>query len=131
MSDPQTAAAPLVLSPSERVLLFADRFSAPAGMLGYSEVSLSSGAKLEADRLAQRMLAAAFLANEQAGALMLDLRQGKALFGLMNKQTLHAVPGARSVSWPAGSLEAVIAASVVSQPKVTDLVSNILGSQSR
>jgi hypothetical protein len=130
MSDPQAAAAPLVLSPSERVLLCADRFSTAAGMLGYGEVSLSTGVKLDADAVARRMVAAAFLANEQAGALRLELRQEKALFGLMKTEALHAVPGGRSVSWPAGSLEGQVAGRVAAGPKVQDLVRGILGSES-
>ena len=131
MTDPQAAAAPLVLTPSERVLLFGDRFSTPAGMLGYSEVVLSSGSKVDADKLATSILAAAFLANEQAGAIALQPRQGKAMFGLMSTEHLHAVPGARQVGWPEGSLERVIAISVQQHPKVDDLVSGILGQRSQ
>jgi hypothetical protein len=127
MSNPQPAAAPLVLTPSERVLIFGDRFSTPAGMLGYSEVVLSSGSKVDADRLAQNLFAAAFLANEQAGAIGLELRQGKAMFGLMKTEKLHAIPGHKQVRWPQGSLEAVIAASVQRHPEVDDLVGGILG----
>ena len=127
MSNPQPVAAPLVLTPSERVLIFGDRFSTPAGMLGYSEVVLSSGIKVDADRLAQNVFAAAFLANEQAGAIRLEPRQGKAMFGLMKTEKLHAVPGHKQVGWPQGSLEAVIAASVQPQPEVDDLVGGILG----
>jgi hypothetical protein len=130
MSHPQPTAAPLVLTPSERVLIFGDRFSTPAGMLGYSEVVLSSGNKVDADRLAQNVFAAALLANEQAGAIRLEPRQGKAMFGLMKTEKLHAVPGHKQVGWPQGSLEAVIAASVQSQPKVEDLVGAILGHKS-
>lgn len=130
MSDPQAAAAPLVLTPSERVLLFGDRFSTLAGVLGYSEVVLSSGNKVDADKLATSVLAAAFLANEQAGAVVLELRQGKAMFGLMKTEHLHAVPGARQVGWPEGSLERVIATSVQNHPKVDDLVSGIIGQRS-
>jgi hypothetical protein len=129
-SNPQPSAAPLVLTPSERVLVFGDRFSTPAGMLGYSEVVLSSGNKVDADRLAQNLFAAAFLANEQAGAIGLELRQGKAMFGLMKTQKLHAVSGPKQVGWPQGSLEAVIAASVQQHPKVDDLVGGILGQKS-
>ena len=127
MSNPQPAAAPLVLTPSERVLIFGDRFSTPAGMLGYSEVVLSSGNKVDADKLAQNVFAAAFLANEQAGAIGLELRQGKAMFGLMKTEKLHAVAGRKQVGWPQGSLEAVIAASVQQAPEVDDLVGGILG----
>ena len=130
MSNPQPVAAPLVLTPSERVLIFGDRFSTPAGMLGYSEVVLSSGIKVDADRLAQNVFAAAFLANEQAGAIRLEPRQGKAMFGLMKTEKLHAVPGQKQVGWPHGSLEAVIAASVQPQPKIDDQVGGILGQKS-
>lgn len=127
MTDFQAAAPPLVLTPSERVLLFGDHFSKPAGMLGYSEIVLSSGNKVDADALATSMVAAAFLANEQSGALRLDLRAGKAMFGMMNTESLFAVPGHRQVGWPEGSLERTIAISVQSGPKVTDLVSGIIG----
>ena len=127
MSNPQPAAAPLVLTPSERVLIFGDRFSTPAGMLGYSEVVLSTGNKVDADKLAQNVFAVAFLANEQAGAIGLELRQGKAMFGLMKTEKLHAAPGRKQVGWPQGSLEAVIAASVQQAPEVDDLVGGILG----
>jgi hypothetical protein len=130
MSNPQPSAGPIVLTPSERVLVFGDRFSTPAGMLGHGEVVLSTGSKVDADRLAQNLFAAAFLANEQAGAIGLELRQGKAMFGLMKTQKLHAVPGPKQVNWPQGSLEAVIAASVQPQPKVEDLVRGILGQRS-
>jgi len=127
MSNPQPAAAPLVLTPSERVLIFGDRFGPPAGMMGFNEVVLSSGNKVSADRLAENIFAAAFLANEQAGAIGLELRPGKAMFGLMKTEKLHAVPGHKQVGWPQGSLEAVIAAAVQPHPKVDDLVGGILG----
>ncbi|HSU13852.1 hypothetical protein [Longimicrobium sp.] len=131
MSDPQTAAPPLAITPSERVLLFGDRFSKPAGMLGYGEVVLSSGNKVDAEGLATSLMAAAFLANEQAGAIRLELRPGKAMFGLMKTEHLHAVPGQRQVGWPEGSLERVISISVQNAPKVDDLVSGILQQRSQ
>jgi len=130
MSNAQPHAAPLVLTPSERVLIFGDRFSTPAGMLGYGEVVLSSGNKVSADKLALNLVTAAFLANEQAGAIGLELRLGKAMFGLMKTEKLHAVPGQRQVGWPHGSLEAVIAQSAQQHPKVDDLVGGILGQKS-
>lgn len=130
MSNAQPHAAPLVLTPSERVLVFGDRFSTPAGMLGYSEVVLSTGNKVDVEKLAQAIFAVALLANEQAGAIGLDLRQGKAMFGMIKTEKLHAVPGTRQVGWPQGSLEAVIAASVAQHPQVDDLVTSILGSRS-
>jgi hypothetical protein len=96
MSIPQHA-APLVFTPSERVFLFGDRFARPAGMLGYGEVVLTSGAKVSADDLAVHTIAAAYLACEQAGAVRLEPRQGKAMFGLMKTSDLHVVPGQRMV----------------------------------
>lgn len=126
----QPAAAPLVLTPSERVLVFGDRFSSPAGMLGTNEVVLSSGNKADADRLGEAMFAAALLANEQAGAIRLEPRQGKAIFGLMKTEKLHVVPGGKQVAWPQGSLEAVVAAPVQQHPTVDDLVAGIVGSRS-
>ena len=128
MTDPQSP--PFVLTPSERVLLFGDRFTPQVGMLGTSEVVLTSGVKVDADKLAAVMLAAAFLANEQAGALGLEARQGKAMFGLMKTEHLHAVPGQKQVGWPNGSLEQVVARSVAAQPKVDDLVSGIIQDRS-
>ena len=130
MSNMQPAAAPLVLTPSERVLVFGDRFSSSAGMLGYNEVVLSSGNKVDVDKLAQAMFAAALLADEQAGAIRLEPRQGKAMFGLMKTEKLHVAPGRKQVGWPQGSLEAVIAASVQQHPTVEDLVQAIVGERS-
>lgn len=128
MNQPQSP--PLVITPSERVLLFGDRFTPQAGMLGTKEVVLTSGVKVDADKLAAAMLAAAFLANEQAGALGLEVRQGKAMFGLMKTEHLHAVPGPKQVGWPNGTLEQVISRSVATQPKVDDLVSGVIQERS-
>ena len=130
MSNAQPHAAPLVLTPSERVLIFGDHFSPSGGMLGWAEVVLRTGTKVDADKLVQSMFAAAFLANEQAGAIGLELRQGKAMFGLMKTEKLHAVPGQRQVGWPEGSLEARIAQSVQNHPEVDKLVAGIFGQES-
>lgn len=125
MSDPQSS-APLVLTPSERVLLFGDRFAKPAGMLGHGETVLSSGVKVGADDLAVQAIAAAYLACEQAGAVRFEERQGKALFGLMKTNAMHVVPGQKPVGWPAGSLESWIVQGVQPQPKVSDLSRGLL-----
>jgi hypothetical protein len=126
MSNPQHAAAPLVFTPSERVLLFGDRFAKPAGMMGFGEVVLSSGAKVGADELAVNAVAAAYLACEQAGAVRLEIRQGKAMFGLVTTRSLHVVPGQKHVSWPEGSLESWVVQGAQRQPKVSDLSQGLL-----
>ncbi|HEU4561117.1 MAG TPA: hypothetical protein VFS20_24915 [Longimicrobium sp.] len=125
MSIPQNA-APLVFTPSERVLLFGDRFARPAGMLGHGEVVLTSGAKVSADDLAVHAIAAAYLACEQAGAIRLEPRQGKAMFGLMKTSDLHVVPGQRMVNWPEGSLESWVVRGAQGQLKVNDLSQRLL-----
>jgi hypothetical protein len=126
MSNPQHAAAPLVFTPSERVLLFGDRFAKPAGMLGDGEVVLSSGAKVGADDLAVNAIAAAYLACEQAGAVVLEIRQGKAMFGLVNTRSLHVAPGQKHVGWPEGSLESWVVQGAQRHPKVSELSRGLL-----
>jgi len=126
MTNPQNA-APLVLTPSERVLLFGDRFARPAGMLGHGEVVLSSGTKVGADDLAKAVIAAAYLACEQAGAIRFEERQGKAMFGLMKTNALHVVPGERAgMRWPGGSLESWIVEGAQQQPKVNEFTQRLL-----
>lgn len=129
MSDPQSPPAPPVITPSERVLLFGDRFAKPAGMLGDKEEILSSGVKVQADDLAGKMMLAAFLACEQAGAVRLETRQGKALFGLMETSHLHLLPGARQVAWPQGSLESWVVQGAAREPKFSEWAQALLGSQ--
>ena len=51
------------------------------------------------------MLAAAFLAAEQAGAVHLEVRQQQALFGLLTLDKLYVIPRADAVSWPSHSFE--------------------------
>jgi len=129
MTDPQPAATPLVITPSERVLLFGDRFAKSAGMLGDKEEILSSGTKVVADDLASKMMLAAFLACERAGAIRLEKRQGKAMFGLMKTSSLHLVPGPKPVGWPEGSLESWIVQGAAREPKFSDWAQALLGSQ--
>ncbi len=126
MSNPQNAAAPLVFTPSERVLLFGDRFAKAAGMLGDNEVVLSSGARVNADDLAVNAIAAAYLACEQAGAVVLEIRQGKAMFGLVTTRSLHVAPGQKQVHWPDGSLESWVVQGAQRHPKLSELSRSLL-----
>ncbi|HET7462499.1 MAG TPA: hypothetical protein VFJ82_14695 [Longimicrobium sp.] len=125
MSHPQNA-APLVFTPSERVLLFGDRFAKPAGMMGWGEVVMTSEVKVNADDLAVQAIAAAYLACEQAGAVRLEIREGKAMFGLMKTRNLHLVPGQKPVHWPEGSLENWIVQGAPRQAKVSDFTQALL-----
>jgi hypothetical protein len=126
MSEIQAGAPPVVVTPSERVLLFGDRFSEPGGMLSTTEAILSTGNKVKLDPLVHHAVAAALLAAEQSGSLRLEIRDGKAMFGLMKTQNLHMVPGPRTVAWPQGSLESYASQAVATQPGVGNWVSAII-----
>jgi hypothetical protein len=96
----------MLLAPSERVLLDGDRFvGAPSLTTGKEELLLKSDRKVALNPLAERTLAAAVLGAERAGALKLELRQRKALFGLRTVTELYAVRNGATDHFPEGSLE--------------------------
>lgn len=116
-------AAPL--APSELIYLNGGQF---AGKARINNIELFSGEKVAADQLGEAMMAAAFLANEAVGAMRLEVRQKKALFGLRKVDALYAEPVAVA-EWPEGSLEAQmgsIAAQLVGGNKPRNEVSTIL-----
>jgi uncharacterized protein (DUF2267 family) len=126
MSDVQTAAETLRLTPSETVLLHGDRFAGEAGMLRSKEELLTSEKKVSTDELAEAALAALLLGSEQAGTLRLEARTKKALFGLISRRTLY-VERAGGAGWPDGTLEAQLAARLGAQPmEVDDLLYALL-----
>jgi hypothetical protein len=97
------------LSPSELVLLNGEKFAAKAGVFNKVRL-LHLDQDVDMVSLAQVCLATAFLANEQAGALRLEIRQKKALLGLASTQALYADPASQLPQWPANSLEAAMPA---------------------
>ncbi|HEX8697014.1 MAG TPA: hypothetical protein VF746_31640 [Longimicrobium sp.] len=129
MSDPQASASPATFTPSELVVLFGDRFAEEGGMLTAKEEVLTSGKKVSAEKLAHAAMAAALLAAEQSGAVRLEVRRTKALFGLMKGEKLHVVPGPRPSAWPAGTVEAAIAESAPSGPEASDLFGALIGAK--
>jgi hypothetical protein len=108
MSTPTSDSAPF--TPSELVVLFGDRFAPEAGMLASKEEVLTSGVKVNAQRLMEEALSAALLAVHASGAARLEERTGTTLFGLMKKHTLHLVRGTGASLFPAGSVEAALVA---------------------
>lgn len=129
MSESLSTAAPLVVTPSERVLLFGDQFARPAGMLGDREEVLSSGVKVIADDLAEKMILAAFLACERAGAVRLEQRQGKAMFGLRRTSHLHLVPGMGVARWPDLSLESRVVQIAHREPTLENAARPLVGGE--
>lgn len=108
-----TVGATPEFSPSELVLLHGEEFAtAEKGLSAINVELLHSKAKVSTDQLGQAMLTVAFLANQQAGTIRLEIRDRKErkLFGLRQVTTkaLFADPGSASAEWPADSLEAQV-----------------------
>ncbi|HEX2202806.1 MAG TPA: hypothetical protein VHG91_05900 [Longimicrobium sp.] len=130
MSQPHPAASPPSFTPSELVVLFGDRFAAEGGMLTAKEEVLTSGAKVSAEEVGQAAALAALLAADRAGTLKLETRTGKALFGLLKTEKVHAAPGAAPAAWPEGSLERALSEGAAAAPTVQDLFQGVLGEES-
>jgi hypothetical protein len=77
-----------------------------------NNIELLNGEKVASDQLGQAMMAVAFLANEAAGTVRLEVRKKKALLGLRKVDALYAEP-VGTANWPEGSLEAQIGAIAV------------------
>jgi hypothetical protein len=92
------------ISSSELVLLRGDQFAKKV-MIGNIKL-LHTDASVSISQLGQAILAAAVLAAEAAGNLQLEVRQGKAMFGLRKVKNLYANPTTTPVEWPEYSLEA-------------------------
>src|SRR5688500_6935493 len=91
---------------SELVLLYGEQFSKSARLGGFE--LLQGGMKVSADQLGLNAIAAAFLANEQMGAIRLEIRPQKKLFGLMTATPIFVELASGANQWPAGTLEAAI-----------------------
>ncbi|UCD97478.1 MAG: hypothetical protein JSV42_10910 [Chloroflexota bacterium] len=92
-----------LISPSELVLLNGEQFAKKV-LLGNIQL-LHTDVSVSIAQLAQAMLTAAVLADEAAGNIHLDVRQGKAMFGLRKVNNLYANPTPQPNQWPQYSLE--------------------------
>lgn len=129
MSDAVHAASAVQFTPSELVVLLGDRFAQEGGMLTPKEEVLASGAKVSAEQLAKTAMAAAVYAAARAGAVKLDHRTGKALFGLVKTKKVHLVPGAAGAAFPEGSVEAALVEGARGEPDLGDLFAKVLGQE--
>ncbi len=93
------------LTPSELVYLNGEKFAQKAGVFNKAEL-MHIDLSVDMIQLVQMAIAAAFLANEQAGTLRLEQRTKKALFGLTSVQALYAEPCGVQQPWPKNTLEA-------------------------
>jgi hypothetical protein len=117
-------------APSELVILFGDRFAPEAGLLASKEEILTSGVKVNAEKLMNAAMKAALYAVHRSGAAELRLRAGKALFGLMNTQKLFLLQGSGSAQFPAGSLEAYLLEQAVLETEVEAVLKAYIGEES-
>lgn len=101
-----TTVSSTTLTASEQVFLQGEKFASKGGLLNkYKLMHVDLDVSLS--ELVTNIVAAAFLANEKAGAVRLEVRQKKALLGLTKVTTLYVEP-VQAVEFPVGSLEAQI-----------------------
>lgn len=91
-------------SASEMVYLFGTQFAGKSNAPVLTP-HLPDNKETRLEDLVQHLLAAAFLANERDGALRLDVRAKKVLFGLRTTQAVYATATATPPSAPEGSWE--------------------------
>jgi hypothetical protein len=123
------SAAVSAFAPSELVLLYGDRFTPEAGLLASKEEVLTSGVKVNAQKLMDVAVSAAFWAVHRSGAATLEVRQGTKLFGLMKTHRLHIIRGTAPSTFPAGSLESVIVEASEQEPEVRGILESFIGSE--
>ena len=128
MTDAVSAAVS-AFAPSELVLLFGDRFTPEAGLLASKEEVLTSGVKVNSEKLMNAAVGAAVWAVHRSGAATLQMREAKKLFGLMKTQKLHVVRGTVPSPFPAGSLESVIVEASEMEPEVQKILESYIGSE--
>jgi hypothetical protein len=116
-------------APSELVILFGDRFVPEAGMLETKEEVLTSGVKVGSQALMEAAMKAALYAVHRSGAARLDVRAGKAMFGLMNTTKVFLLPGSGTASFPAGTLESALVEAAALEQEVVDVLSHFIGEE--
>lgn len=128
MSQSTSYATTVAVTPSEAVLLHGDRFAKSDTILTTGETLLLNGAKVAAEDLSRAALAAAVLANERAGAIRLEVRTEKHLFGLIKTRRIYAETADAAPAWPRGSLEAVLLAcrAETGARKVADILYHVM-----
>lgn len=97
------------LTPSETVLLQGDRFARRDTIRTIGEkLLLDESTKVDATELAETALAAAVLANVEAGAMSVELQTNRHLFGLVKTRSMVVENREENPAWAEGSLEAAV-----------------------
>lgn len=118
-----------MFAPSELVILFGDRFAPEAGMLVSKEEILTSGAKVNSEKLMNAAMKAGLYAVHRAGAARLQLREGSALFGLRKTRSVFLLQGSGSARFPAGSFESYLLEAAVLEKDLVDVVAAFIGEE--
>lgn len=103
MSQSAFQIAPNLLTPSELVWIYADRFAGGRFLDNYYLPHLD--ARVSASQLIQAIIATAFLVNEKNGILRLETSEGRWFFNLFSSANLHVLPGTVDNPWPPRSIE--------------------------
>lgn len=98
-----------LLSPSEIVVLHAERFAPPPRPLAPRWQAPISGARVSASHLAIAALLSSVAALHEAGVIELRVDRRRALLGLRTVRSLVVAPAFQTVGWPGGSIEAAMA----------------------
>lgn len=99
-----------VLTPSELVVLYAERFApSPRPMSPRCEAPLT-GVRLSAVHLVVAALTSAMAALQCAGAIEVQVHRRRSLLGLRSVRRLVTFPGQATVTWPECSMEQALAA---------------------
>jgi hypothetical protein len=128
-STPTPAAQ--AFSPSELVVLFGDQFVPEASMLSSKEEILTSGAKVNSQTLMEKAMHAAVWTLRREGVVRLEVRQGKALFGLLKTQKLYLVSGTAPARYPEGCLESFLAEAAGMENELEAVLASFFGQESR
>ena len=130
MSQSIPTSAVQAFAPSELVILFGDQFVPEASMLASKEEILTSGVKVNSQTLMEKAMHAAVWTLQRAGAVRLEIRQGKALFGLLKTRKLHLAPGTSPSGDPAGSLEAYLVEAAGMENELDAVLAAFIGQDS-
>ncbi|HEX8391247.1 MAG TPA: hypothetical protein VF665_02725 [Longimicrobium sp.] len=116
-------------APSELVLLNGEQFAPEAGMLAGKEELLTTGAKVNSEKLMEAAVHAAVWSLVDAGAVRLETRKGKALFGLLKTEKTHLVRGTASSPYPPNTLEAHLAEQAGLEPELDAAIAAFIGAE--
>lgn len=131
MSQATPASAADAFSPSELVVLFGDQFVPDASMLSSKEEILTSGVRVNSQTLMEKAMHAAVWTLQRAGAVRLEIRQGKALFGLLNTHKLYLMAGTAAPRYPEGCLESYLAEAAGMEDELDAALASFFGQESR